>query len=158
MTTPAHPPKATTTEPATHQVALLVEGDAEIEQVLRKILEPRGWEIVLAAGTADALEQVKLRQFGLIVTAGHTSGAEDVELLRKMRRVHAHTRMIIVTDESTPQDVLDSMRERAFSYFAKPFAMDAFEHMVDLAISCPCWDDGIEVVSATPEWRFAKCC
>ena len=81
MTTPAHPPKATTTEPATHQVALLVEGDAEIEQVLRKILEPRGWEIVLAAGTADALEQVKLRQFGLIVTAGHTSGAEDVELL-----------------------------------------------------------------------------
>jgi anti-sigma regulatory factor (Ser/Thr protein kinase) len=139
-------------EPAIHQLALLVEGDAEIERVLRKILEPRAWEIVLAAGARDALEQVKLRQFELIVTAGHTSGAEDVELLRKMRRVHAHTRMIIVTDESTPQDVLDSMRERAFSYFAKPFAMESFEHIVDIAINCPCWDDGIEVLSATPDW------
>jgi hypothetical protein len=88
----------------------------------------------------------------LIVTAGHTTGAADVELLRKMRRVRTHTRMIIVTDESTPQDVLDSMRERAFSYFAKPFSMESFEHMVDLAINCPCWDDGIEVVSATPDW------
>ena len=141
-----------TQEPAAHQLALLVEGDAEIERALRKILEPRGWEIVLAAGATEALEQVKLRQFGLIVTAGHTSGAEDVELLRRMRRVHAHTRMIIVTDESTPQDVLDSMRERAFSYFAKPFAMESFEHIVDIAINCPCWDDGIEVVSATPDW------
>src|SRR5689334_4138685 len=139
-------------EPATHQLALLVEGDAEIEQALRKILEPQGWAIVLAKGVAEALEHVKLRQFGLIVTAGHTSGAEDVELLRKMRRVHPHTRMIIVTDESTPQDVLDSMRERAFSYFAKPFAMESFEHIVDIAINCPCWDDGIEVVSATPDW------
>ena len=53
-------------EPATHQLALLVEGDPEIDQALRKVLEPRAWEIVLSAGTTDALEQVKLRQFGLI--------------------------------------------------------------------------------------------
>jgi DNA-binding NtrC family response regulator len=141
-----------TQEPARHPLALLVEGDAEIERSLRRVLWPRGWETVMSANNADALEQVKARQFGLIVTAGHTTGAADVELLRKMRRVHPHTRMIIVTDESTPQDVLDSMRERAFSYFAKPFSMESFEHMVDLAINCPCWDDGIEVVSATPDW------
>jgi len=129
-----------------------VEGDAEIERTLRKMLEPQGWEIVLAASCENALEQVKLRQFDLIVTAGHTSGAEDVELLRKMRRVHAHTRMIIVTEESTPQDVLDSMRERAFSYFARPFPMESFENIVHIAMTCPCWDDGIEVISATPDW------
>jgi len=139
-------------DPGRHQVALLVEGDAEIERVLRRMLEPQKWEIVLSTGGEDALDQVKLRQFDLIVTAGHTSGAEDVELLRKMRCVHPHTRMIIVTDESTPLDVLDSMRERAFSYFARPFSLESFENIVHIAMSCPCWDDGIEVVSATPDW------
>ena len=29
-------------EPGTHQLTLLVEGDAEIERALRKILEPQG--------------------------------------------------------------------------------------------------------------------
>lgn len=139
-------------EPASYRLALLVEGDTEIERTLRAMLEPQGWEIVLAVSAEEALELVKKRQFEFIVTAAHTSGAEDVELLRNMRRVHPHTRMIIVTDESTPEDVLDSMRERAFSYFAKPFTMDSFEHMVSIAMNCPCWDDGIEVISATPDW------
>jgi anti-sigma regulatory factor (Ser/Thr protein kinase) len=139
-------------ESTEHRLALLVEGDAQIEGTLRKMLEKEGWTIVLASGGAEALELVKSRQFELIVTAGHTSGAEDVELLRKMRRVHSHTRMIIVTDESTPEDVLDSMRERAFSYFARPLSIQAFEHIVSIAMNCPCWDDGIEVLSATPDW------
>jgi CheY-like chemotaxis protein len=139
-------------EPATHRLALLVEGDPEIEAVLRKMLEPQGWEILLTPDHTSALEQVKLRHFSLIVTAGHTSGADDVKLLRRMRNFHPHTRMIIVTDESTPQDALDSMREGAFSYFAKPFSLESFEGMVALAMNSPCWDDGIEVASATPGW------
>ena len=139
-------------EPATHRLALLIEGDPEIERALRELLEPEGWEIVLTGNHASALEQVKLRHFSLIVTAGRTSGADDVELLRKMRRFHPHTRMIIVTDESTPRDALDSMREGAFSYFAKPFSIESFKEMVVIAMKSPCWDDGIEVASATPDW------
>jgi CheY-like chemotaxis protein len=134
------------------QTALLVEGDSQIEAHLRAILEPRGWRVLLAGDNTAALEQVKSRSFDLIVAAGRSSGAEDVELLRRMRRVHPHTRMIIVTDDSTPQDVLDSMREQAFSYFARPVSMDAFEQIVGIAMNCPCWDDGIEVASATPHW------
>jgi anti-sigma regulatory factor (Ser/Thr protein kinase) len=44
------------------------------------------------------------------------------------------------------------MRERAFSYFSKPYSSDALAIMIRHAIEDPCWDDGIEVVSATPEW------
>jgi hypothetical protein len=60
--------------------------------------------------------------------------------------------MISVTDESTPGDVIDSMKEQSFSYFAKPFSMEHFEEIVGIAIEGPCWDDGIEVGSATPDW------
>lgn len=146
-------------EPATTQLALLVEGDAEIERALREMLEPNGWKVVLAADNAAALELVKQRHFSFIVTASHSSSADDLQLLREMRRVYPHTRMIIVTDESTPQDVLESMRERAFSYFAKPFSMDAFAQIILIAMNCPCWDDGIEVGSGTPDQinLFVRC-
>lgn len=99
-------------EPATHQIALLVQDDPQVEEALHKLLEPRGWEIALVRDDSSALEAVRVRNFALIVTGERTSGAEDVALLRRMRRMHPHTRMIIVTDESTPPDVIDSMKDR----------------------------------------------
>lgn len=139
-------------ESAKHQLALLVGSDPEIEAALQELLEPNDWDVVLAADDAAALEQLKQRTFSFIVAAGHASCAGDLQLLRKMRRIRPHTRMIIVTDESTPEAVLASMREQAFSYFAKPFSMETFAQIIRIAMNCPCWDDGIEVASATPDW------
>jgi anti-sigma regulatory factor (Ser/Thr protein kinase) len=44
------------------------------------------------------------------------------------------------------------MRERAFSYFTTPFSRETLTYMIRMAMEGPRWDDGIEVVSATPEW------
>jgi anti-sigma regulatory factor (Ser/Thr protein kinase) len=44
------------------------------------------------------------------------------------------------------------MRERAFSYFSKPFSMDTLAAMIGMAVDGPSWDDGIEIISATPDW------
>ena len=85
------------------------------------------------------------------MTSDQTSGKEDVELLRQIRRVRPHTRLIILAAEGTPSDVIPSMRERAFSYFSKPVSRDTLAEMIRLATEGPCWDDGIEVISGTPE-------
>jgi anti-sigma regulatory factor (Ser/Thr protein kinase) len=99
------------------------------------------------------------KNFDLILTSEKTSGREDVELLRKLRRIRPHTRLIILADESTPSDVITSMREHAFSYFSKPFSPGALTVMIKLAMEEPLWDDGIDVISATPEWIriYARC-
>lgn len=141
------------------KLALLVEGDGEIERGLREMLEPQGWEVVLAADNASALEKVKRRHFSFIVTASHTTHTEDLQLLREMRSVYPHTRMIIIADAGTPEDVLEAMRGQAFSYFTKPFSMESFSQIVQIAMNCPCWDDGIEVAPGTPEQisLFVRC-
>ena len=74
---------------------------------------------------AAALSTAQRKGFDLIMTSEETTGREDVELLRKIRRIRPHTRLIILADESTPADVIDSMREHAFSYFSRPFSLDA---------------------------------
>jgi anti-sigma regulatory factor (Ser/Thr protein kinase)/ActR/RegA family two-component response regulator len=134
------------------RTALVVGGDSEIQARLRQVLEPNVWAIQHTTDNASALALAQRKGFDLILTSEKTSGKEDIELLRKIRRIRPHTRLIILADESTPADVITSMRERAFSYFSKPFSLDALAIMVQHAIEQPCWDDGIDVVSATPEW------
>jgi anti-sigma regulatory factor (Ser/Thr protein kinase)/ActR/RegA family two-component response regulator len=134
------------------RIALLVHGDPKIEALLYEVLGRDVWAIQNAANNADALILARKKKFDLILTDGQTSGREDIELLREIRGVRPHTRLIILAAESTPMDVVTSMRARAFSYFSKPFSLDALAVMIRHAIDEPCWDDGIDVVSATPEW------
>ena len=141
------------------RTALLVGGNPDIDAQLRRILEPGLWAIHHVSDNAVALVMALGRNFDLILTSEKTSGKEDVELLRKLRRIRPHTRLIILAEESTPADIITSMREHAFSYFSKPFSPDSLAVMIRRAIEEPCWDDGIDVLSATPEWirLLARC-
>jgi anti-sigma regulatory factor (Ser/Thr protein kinase)/CheY-like chemotaxis protein len=132
--------------------ALIVGADAQIEALLRDILDPATWAIQHTRDNATALLMVQRKSFDLILTSEKTSGREDIELLRKIRGIRPHTRLIILADDSTPADIITSIREHAFSYFSTPFSPDELTVMIRHAIEEPCWDDGIEVVSATPEW------
>jgi CheY-like chemotaxis protein/anti-sigma regulatory factor (Ser/Thr protein kinase) len=140
-------------------IALVIDPGSEVCEQLSPILQASGWSVREVANNAAAFELVKSERFDLILTSDKTSGKEDVELLRKIRRLHRHTRMIILTDDSTPSDVLDAMRERAFSYFSKPFSLDALLDMIKHAMDGPIWDDGIEIISAAPAWvrLLARC-
>ena len=138
--------------PVPVRVALLVGKDPEVEAQLREVFEPGLWVIQHAPDNASALRMAQGKSFDLTVTSEKTSGKEDVELLRKLRRIRPHTRLIILADESTPGDVIASMREHAFSYFSKPFSPGSLAVMIRLAMEEPLWDDGIDVISATPEW------
>lgn len=139
--------------------ALFIDADPEVHALVQNILDPKVWNIQHAPNNKAALALAKAAPFDLIVTSDKTSGKEDIELLRKIRLVRPHTRLIILTDERAPSYVIDSMRERAFSYFSRPFSLTSLADMVQHAIEGPSWDDGIEVVSATPEWirLLARC-
>jgi len=132
--------------------ALLIGSDPEVESALAGILNPEGWSMQKASGNDEAFALAKSRSFNLVITGRHTSGREDVAFLRKIRSVRPHTRMIILTDESTPEDVIASMREYAFGYLSRSFSMESLREIVQMALESPVWDDGIEVVSGTPQW------
>jgi anti-sigma regulatory factor (Ser/Thr protein kinase)/DNA-binding NarL/FixJ family response regulator len=136
--------------PSLQKTALVVCPEPELASEVSSTLS--GWKIERVASNDAALKAVETHAFDLIVTGEKTSGRADVELLREIRRVWPHTRLIILTTESTPADVIASMRERAFSYFSKPFSPSSFSAMLRLATEEQCWDDGIEVINATPEW------
>ena len=132
------------------RTALLIGDDSEVESALSTVLAPEGWKLEQSDSLDDALVLAKSRQFDLIVTSRKTSGNQDVEFLRRLRGVRPHTRIIILTDDSTPADVIASMREHAFGYLSKGFSVESLAETVRTLMETPTWDDGIEIISATP--------
>jgi len=132
--------------------AAVVDADRQVIGVLSSVLNSEEWSVVDVADNAEVLDLVQHQPVDLIITGARTSGSEDVNLLRKIRGLQPHIRLIILTDESTPADVIASMRAGAFSYFSRPFSNQSLIEMVRSAVAEPAWDDGIEVISATPDW------
>jgi CheY-like chemotaxis protein len=142
-----------------HCHALIVDSSPEINQLLTNLFAQQDWDVEHAKNNQEALERATQRAYDLIVTGERTSGQDDIDLLRRLRLVRPHTRLIILTDEFTPGDVLNSIRERAFSYFTRPFSTEKFADMIRIAMTEPFWDDGIEILSATQNWiRLAVRC
>src|SRR5208283_1394371 len=134
------------------KTALIVASGSEIDELLVTVLTTEGWNIQHTVDNQDVLSIARTNPFDLIITGRKTSGPEDLELLRKIRSARPHVRLIILTDRFTPGDVISAMREGAFSYFSAPFEPSELAEMVRAAMAEPCWDDGIEVLSGTPEW------
>jgi len=130
--------------------ALLIGNDPEVKSALSLMLTPEGWTLDQSPNQQEALVLAKKHPFDLIVTGRATSGKDDVDFLRRIRRVRPHTKVIILTDESTPEDVIASMREHAFGYLSKGFSEEALAETVRQVLDTPAWDDGIEIMSATP--------
>ena len=138
--------------PASLNTALVVDADPQVESVLGAALDPRRWMIQHASDNAQATALVQASIYELVITSEKTSRKEDVALLRKLKGVHPHTKLIILIDDSTPADVLASMREHGFSYFCRSLSYHSLAYIIQLAAEGPCWDDGIDLLSATPAW------
>ena len=145
----ATPPASTATK--IHH-GLIVHSGPEIDQLLASLFQQEKWGIQFAANNTEALQLANDAPFDLIITGERTPGKEDIELLRRLRMVRPHTRLIILTEEFIPGDVLAAIRERAFSYFSRPFSTEKLAEMIRIAMTEPVWDDGIEVLSGTPNW------
>jgi anti-sigma regulatory factor (Ser/Thr protein kinase)/ActR/RegA family two-component response regulator len=131
-------------------VLVIACSDSPVMSVISTVLST--WNLECAQDNEEALALVKKSAFDLVITDQGSSVRDDTELLRKVRLVRPHTRLIIVTDRSTPADVIAAIRARAFSYFTRPLSTQALEEVLQLAMESPAWEDAIEMLSGTDAW------
>ena len=137
---------------ATSSTALVVDAGPEINELLDKVLTNEGWSVERVPDNHAVISLVTAKPFDLIITRAKTQGPEGIELLHTIRSARPHVRLIVLTDSFTRGDVIAAIREHAFSYFSGPYEHATLADMVRWAMASPCWDDGLEVISATPSW------
>ncbi len=137
---------------SSQKAVLVVDPNSEIAALVSEVFGNANWRVQSAPSNDAALALVQHRPFDVVLTSEKTCAEEDVDLLRKIRRVHPHTRVIILAGAATPAGIIAAMRDNAFSYFTTPFVLRELEDTLRMALEAPPWDDGIELDSATPSW------
>jgi CheY-like chemotaxis protein len=130
---------------------LLIEPSIKTNTHLAELFDPSVWTVSYAKDNEAAIEMAKAEAFDLILTNAATTCAEDTVVLQRLRAVRPHTRVIILTEEWLPGDILKAIRSHAFSYFTLPIAKSDLRKLIEQSLKEPVWDDGIELIQGSPE-------
>lgn len=102
---------------------LIVEDDAEMRDLLRKVLEKEGYRISVAADGHEAIASLFRKPFDLVVTDMLMPDDGGLELLRSLRQTHPTLPVIIITAFGDWGSYSRALELGAAAFISKPLKM-----------------------------------
>ena len=131
---------------------LIVDDDPDIHALLLSSLRDMACQADSASSGEQALALLQSNEYDLVLSDVMMPGIDGLELLHHIQQQRPGTPVVVMTAQSTPENIIRSIREKAYAYFSKPFSADAVVQMVSAALEKPAGSDDIEVLSARPGW------
>jgi anti-sigma regulatory factor (Ser/Thr protein kinase)/ActR/RegA family two-component response regulator len=131
---------------------LIVEDRNQVSHEIGDALTAACLPMEYAAGHADALQRLRVRSFGVIITSADSAIDENLALLQEMRSIRPGVKCIVLAPHSTPDEVIAALRARVFACFTPPFDTHEIATLAKSAASESQWRDDIEILSARPGW------
>jgi CheY-like chemotaxis protein len=137
--------------PASGQKILVADDDSTTRVAISGMLKKAGYSVATVENGAEALRKIQKTNFALAFLDIWMPELTGLEVLAQVRTGESHPKVIIMTSDGTPENVLRAIREQAYEYISKPFppkeAVDLAERALKQHASPP-----IEVISAKPNW------
>ena len=131
---------------------LLVRPTDELESLVPEDV-PR--KVDRAETPAAAIVRLACKRYD-VVLINHTAEGDVTEeqlgYLRAARAVRPESKFILLVSHTTARKVIEALRHGMFAYFSRPFDPLAVREAIVQALALPFWTDGIEVLSAAPEF------
>jgi anti-sigma regulatory factor (Ser/Thr protein kinase)/ActR/RegA family two-component response regulator len=131
---------------------LLIGHDRLSEEGLERQLTSLHCSFAYAAGSADALRQLRLNPYAVVLTDPDTSIQEDLALVDEIRHLRPGVRVIVLAPSGTPEDLIEALRRRVFLCQCAPFDAKEIARYTVSAIEADSSSPGIEVLSAERDW------
>jgi anti-sigma regulatory factor (Ser/Thr protein kinase)/ActR/RegA family two-component response regulator len=131
---------------------LIIGSHAPVSREIGDALCAADLPMEYAAGPADALQRLRIRSFGVVITSADSAIDENLALLEEMRSIRPGVKCIVLAQHSTPDEVIAALRARAFACFTPPFDTPEIAALASRAASDNQWRDDIEILSARPGW------
>jgi anti-sigma regulatory factor (Ser/Thr protein kinase) len=135
---------------------LMVAPDEALLAALRASPLLEGHTIDVAPGDAAAVHRLRQQAFDVLVTAPDSDLDEDVAILDEVQLARPGVKIVLLTPHTTPEGVIGALRKRVFACFSAPFDASEIADMLSRALEAGNWKDGIEVLSATPNWIHVR--
>ncbi|MEO7167297.1 MAG: response regulator transcription factor [Spartobacteria bacterium] len=102
---------------------LVVEDEVRLARHVSRALLSAGHEAVVVHDGEAALQQASQTRYDLIVLDVMLPGIDGFEVLRRLRKAHIDSRVLVLTARGELSDRVNGLAMGADDYLAKPFAM-----------------------------------
>ena len=117
------------------QVKVLVVDDEEaVRNLLQRILNKAGYDVVTAADGKEALYKVSLGETEVVLLDIHMPGMSGIEVLHKITADSPDYCVIMVTAVTDVDTAVEALKMGAYDYITKPFDRDEVKQKVQQAI------------------------
>jgi len=103
---------------------LVVDDEQLIRDLLKRILDNRGYEVVVASDGIEALRKIKEAYFDLMIMDLKMPRMAGMELLERVRRIKEDLLVIVITGHGTIETAKEAMKQGCVDYITKPFDVE----------------------------------
>jgi DNA-binding NtrC family response regulator len=113
---------------------LIVDDEETMRELLRRVLEPEGYDVTTAADIDAALEAVERVRPAAVLCDVHMRGSQDGLWLADQIRTHAPTTAVLLVTGDASIPPRESLRRGIVAYLVKPFNRETLLDAVKAAI------------------------
>jgi CheY-like chemotaxis protein/anti-sigma regulatory factor (Ser/Thr protein kinase) len=131
---------------------LIVDDDPAVHDLIRTMLSADDWRIETAMGGDEALVSLLAGSHDVVLTDILMPGMDGLTLLKRIHEVRPEAIVVVMTAVHTPANVIQSLRNRAYSYLSKPFFRESLNETLRAALADGVSVDDISILSGMPQW------
>ncbi|EFQ65047.1 sigma-54 dependent DNA-binding response regulator [Pseudomonas fluorescens WH6] len=117
----------------THNI-LVVDDEPKLCDLLASALGQNGIQVFIAGNGLHALKVLEQEDIDLVISDWRMPGMDGPALLAEIKVRYPHVPVIVMTAYSTVKNAVQSMRNGAYDYIAKPFDIDELDITVAKAL------------------------
>jgi DNA-binding NtrC family response regulator len=121
-------------EPVAQALILVAEDDDLTRELLVEVLRRGGHRIIDVASGVEAIEQLKVQRFDLVLSDIQMAGAGGMEVLGHVMRTAPETAVVLITAFARPESAMDAIAQGAVDYLTKPVDVFALQAAVARAL------------------------
>ena len=110
---------------------LIAEDSSSMRLKLEKMVEALGFQPVLAADGAAAIQQFDDVHPSIVLLDANMPEVDGLEVCRHIRVAGTETRVIMITADSRPEIVRDAIAAGANDFVTKPFTSERLKAALD---------------------------
>ena len=117
----------------THNL-LVVDDEPKLCDLLSSALSQNGIQVFTAGNGLHALKVLEQEDIDLVISDWRMPGMDGPQLLGEIKQRYPQLPVIVMTAYSTVKNAVQSMRNGAYDYIAKPFDIDELDITVSKAL------------------------
>jgi two-component system response regulator PilR (NtrC family) len=114
---------------------LVVDDDQGMREFLEIMLSREGYRVSTSSDAGKALSRCRKETFDLIITDLKMPKMDGIGFLKEVKQISPETMVILITAYASGETAVTAMKEGAYDYIEKDFAIEDFNRIVRNALA-----------------------